>query len=165
MPFSSRGQEHEGRLEVMRLTANKRIVTGVYPKNKIDFAKVYKQFISNFGPDAGSGTSFVGVARTESADGKKKTKYLVMESYEEHANKILKKIAKEVRKKYQLSDIIIVHALGKFTPGEPVVLVAVSSARREASFKALREAVERYKKEPALFKKEIYTNGSSAWIA
>ena len=87
-----------------------------------------------------------------------------MESYEKHANQVLSKICKEVKKKYGLTDILIVHALGKFEPGDPVVLVLIASPRRVESFHALREAVERYKKEPALFKQEIYTDGSSAWI-
>ncbi|MDG6906475.1 MAG: molybdenum cofactor biosynthesis protein MoaE [Nitrososphaerota archaeon] len=142
-----------------------KIGTGVYPKNQLDLARVYTEFVSTLNKNTGSVASFLGVARSESADGKKKAKFLVMESYETHANRALKRICEEVKRKYMLNNIIIVHALGKFRPGEPVVLVVLSSARRDASFKALREAVERYKKEPALFKQEIYANGSSAWVS
>jgi molybdopterin synthase catalytic subunit len=46
-----------------------------------------------------------------------------------------------------------------------VVLVLVASPRRKQGFVALRDAVERYKKEPALFKKEVYEDGSSSWIS
>ena len=106
----------------------------------------------------------MGVARLESASGKKKIKNLVMEAYEKHANQILLKICNELKKKHSLTDILIVHALGKFGPGDPVVMVLVASPRRVQSFQALNEAVERYKKEPALFKQEIYSDGSSAWI-
>ncbi|MCL4518926.1 MAG: molybdenum cofactor biosynthesis protein MoaE [Thaumarchaeota archaeon] len=141
------------------------IVTGVHPKKQIDFGVVYAKFTSNLKENTGSVTSFLGVARSESADGKRKTKYLVMESYEEHANRVLERICSQTKRKYRLNDIGIFHALGRFKPGEPVVLVMVSSPRRDASFKALREAVERYKKEPALFKQEVYADGSSAWIA
>ncbi|MHB8567836.1 MAG: molybdenum cofactor biosynthesis protein MoaE [Nitrososphaerales archaeon] len=141
------------------------IQTGVYPRSKVDFGTVSSNFIRTLNKNTGSAVTFLGTARVESADGKKKIKYLVMESYESHANKILKKICREVKKKYDLNEIIIVHALGKFRPGEPVVLVALSSARRRESFKALREAVERYKKEPALFKQEIYVDNSSKWIS
>ncbi|MDG6994918.1 MAG: molybdenum cofactor biosynthesis protein MoaE [Nitrososphaerota archaeon] len=139
--------------------------TGVYPKKSINFGSVYTKFISGLGSNTGSVTSFLGVARSESARGKRKTKYLVMESYKEHANRVLNRICAEVKAKYKLNDIVIVHALGRFTPGQAVVLVMVSSSRRDASFRALREAVERYKKEPALFKQEIYVDGSSAWIS
>ena len=147
------------------LPGKTRATTGVYPKAKLNFGKAYTDFISNLDPNTGSSTSFLGVARKESADGKREIETLVMESYERHANKVLRKICAEVKKKYSLNGIVIVHAVGRFRPGEPIVLVAVSSARREASFKALREAVERYKKEPALFKQEIYDDGTSAWIA
>jgi molybdopterin synthase catalytic subunit len=131
----------------------------------LDFGKAYSDFIGNLSKNTGSVVSFLGVARLESADGKKKTRNLIMESYEKHANARLTKICEEVKGKYGLTDILIVHALGKFKPGEPVVMVLVASPRRTDSFSALKEAVERYKKEPALFKQEVYSNGSSAWIS
>jgi molybdopterin synthase catalytic subunit len=140
------------------------ISSGVYPKKKLRFDRVFSQFISRLSPNTGCVTCFLGVARKESASGSKNIKALVMESYEEHANKLLQKICKETKRRYKLNDILIVHAVGRFGPGEPIVLVLVSASRRDAAFKALREAVERYKKEPALFKQEIYENESSAWI-
>ncbi len=139
--------------------------TGVYPKRDVDFAKIFSNFIIKLKSNTGSVTSFLGVARLESADGRKKIRSLVMESYEKHANKVLRRICREVKKKYILNDILIIHALGNFKPGDPVVLVAVSAARRDASFGGLREAVERYKKEPALFKQEIYEDSSRSWIS
>jgi molybdopterin synthase catalytic subunit len=142
-----------------------RLSTGVYPKDSVDFAKIYSDFMKRLDPNTGSAVSFLGVSRRESADGRKKIKSLMMESYDEHANKALKRICSELGKKYALNAITIVHALGSFKPGDPVVLVALSSKRRSESFKALREAVERYKKEPALFKKELYEDGTSSWIA
>jgi molybdopterin synthase catalytic subunit len=138
--------------------------TGVYPKSNVDFGRLYSDFISKLSPNTGCATFFLGVARRESADGSKEIKALVMESYEEHANKTLRKICDEVKKKFYLNEIMIVHALGRFVPGEPIVFVALSAPRRDVAFKALRESVERYKKEPALFKQEIYSDGSSEWI-
>ncbi len=101
----------------------------------------------------------------ESADGKRRIKSLIIESYERHANAILQKIAEETRKKYALTKILIVHGLGSFSAGEPVVMVLVASSRRKQGFDALTDAVERYKKEPALFKKEVYEDGNSSWIS
>ena len=139
--------------------------TGVYPRSRVNFGKVYSDFVSNLPQNTGCVTSFLGVSRKESADASKTTRALVIESYKTHADKVLRKICNETKLKYALNDIKIVHALGSFKPGEPIVLVAVSSPRRDVAFKALREAVERYKKEPALFKKEIYFDGSGAWIS
>ncbi|HYB03571.1 MAG TPA: molybdenum cofactor biosynthesis protein MoaE [Nitrososphaerales archaeon] len=124
-----------------------------------------KYFIESLPRNTGSVLSFLGVARLESADGRRKIESLVIESYERHANAILQKIAEETRKKYALTKILIVHALGSFSAGEPVVLVLVASSRRKQGFDALKDAVERYKKEPALFKKEVYGDGSSSWIS
>ena len=121
--------------------------------------------MGKIGKNTGSVLSFLGVARLESSDGSKNIKSLVIESYERHANGVLQKICREVREKYSLTDILIVHGLGRFTAGEPVVIVLVASPRRKLGFQALADAVERYKKEPALFKKEIYNNGSSEWIS
>jgi molybdopterin synthase catalytic subunit len=104
------------------------------------------------------------VARPESADGRRRTKLLVMEAYKEHADRTLQNICKEIKSKYGLTDIVILHGIGTFKPGEPVVLVMVSAPRRNVSFKALRESVERYKKEPALFKQEVYEDGSRSWV-
>lgn len=139
--------------------------SGVFPKSELDFGKVFSEFVRGLKKNTGSATSFLGVARLESADGKRKIKNLIMESYERHANRQLLKICTELRKKYGLTDMLIVHALGKFKPGEPIVLVLVASPRRSQSFDALREAVERYKKEPALFKQEVYSDGTHAWIS
>jgi molybdopterin synthase catalytic subunit len=115
--------------------------------------------------NTGSVLSFLGVARLESADGERRISSLVIESYEKHANEVLNQICKEVKEKYDLTGIVIVHALGEFSAGEPVVMVVVASPRRKQGFAALKDAVERYKKEPALFKKEVYPDGTSSWIS
>jgi molybdopterin synthase catalytic subunit len=139
--------------------------TGVYPKSKINFPRIYEEFVKNLGENSGSVLSFLGVARRESSDGRRRIKSLVIESYEKHANAVLQKISDEVREKYSLNDILIVHGIGEFAAGEPVVVVLVASPRRKKGFDALRDAVERYKEEPALFKKEIYSDGTSSWIS
>lgn len=138
--------------------------TGVYPRSKVDFGAIYSHFVFTLKKNTGCVTSFLGVAREESADSQKKTKALVMESYEAHANKALRKICDETKAKFGLNDVKIIHALGRFRAGEPIVIVLVSSPRRDRAFAALREAVERYKKEPALFKQEIYIDGSASWV-
>lgn len=58
----------------------------------------------------------------------------------------------------------IYHLIGEFQIGEPIVLVAVGGPRRENVFSAMKESVKRYKTEPALFKKEVYIDGSHEWV-
>jgi molybdopterin synthase catalytic subunit len=46
------------------------------------------------------------------------------------------------------------HLLGEFKVGDDLVYVAVAGSHREEVFNVLREAVERYKSEAPIFKKE-----------
>jgi molybdopterin synthase catalytic subunit len=46
-----------------------------------------------------------------------------------------------------------------------VVFVLVAGVNRKEVFPALQEAVERYKREPALWKREVYVDGTQEWIA
>ena len=66
--------------------------SGVYSKGSLDFGAIYSKFVDRLPGNTGSAASFLGVARLESASGKKKIKNLVMEAYEKHANQILLKI-------------------------------------------------------------------------
>ena len=51
-------------------------------------------------------------------------------------------------------DVQIHHLLGEFSVGEDMVYVAVAGSHRTEVFAVLREAVERYKHEAPVFKKE-----------
>src|SRR5271157_5627989 len=128
-------EESENNLSVKsskKATKTLALKTGVYPKSRVDFTKIYSSFVKDLGKSSGSAMSFLGVSRSESADGSRNVRALVMEAYEEHANRVLQKICDEVRRKYSLNKIEIIHALGSFKPGEPVVIVMLSSSRRVA---------------------------------
>lgn len=137
---------------------------GIYRKGKVNLLDTLRDMLkSNLSGDMGALLVFIGVARRKGKGGKEVIK-LGMESYEEHANKAILKICNEVRKKFKVQTVSIHHLVGQFRTGEPVVLVVVGGARKENVFLAMKESVKRYKSEPALFKKEIYVDGSHAWI-
>ncbi|MEM2955466.1 MAG: molybdenum cofactor biosynthesis protein MoaE, partial [Nitrososphaerales archaeon] len=114
--------------------------------------------------DAGAVMVFIGVVREVGKDDKK-VRRLEIESYDEHANSAIKKISDEIRNKYELSLAKIYHFKGSFNVGESLVLVIVVGKSRKQAYPALQEAIERYKKEPAMWKKEVYIDGSWAWIS
>jgi molybdopterin synthase catalytic subunit len=137
---------------------------GVYDKNALNVLDLIKGFLElSSNGENGAVLFFVGIARRT---GKKEinVKYIEMESYVEHANNAISKICEEVKRKYSLNEVYIWHFIGKFELGEPLVIVAVSAPHREEALNGLKEAIERYKREPALFKKEIYEDMSSLWI-
>lgn len=102
---------------------------------------------------AGAITLFIGVVRGKSKKGERVEK-LELQAYEEKANRTLSNICEDLRKKPGLIDVQIHHLLGEFNTGEDLVYVLVAGSHRENMFSVLEEAVERYKKEAPIFKKE-----------
>jgi molybdopterin synthase catalytic subunit len=102
---------------------------------------------------AGVISIFVGVCRGETLKGEKVQK-LKLEAYEEKANEGLSRICEELSKKPGIIDVQIHHLLGEFNVGEDLVYVMVSGSHRTDVFPVLQEAVERYKTEVPVFKKE-----------
>lgn len=111
---------------------------------------------------------FIGVARGETLEGEKVEK-LTLEAYEEKANEVLAKICDDLSKKPGIVDVQIHHLLGEFNVGEDLVYVSVAGSHRSDVFPVLREAVERYKSEAPIFKKErvIDSKGSATeyWVS
>ena len=111
---------------------------------------------------------FIGVARGETLEGEKVEK-LTMQAYEEKANEVLTKISTDLSKKPGIVDVQIHHLLGEFNVGEDLVYVSVAGSHRNEVFSVLREAVERYKSEAPVFKKEkiVTAKGETAeyWVS
>ena len=118
--------------------------------------------------EAGAIAVFIGVVRGETLDGKKVVN-LKMEAYEEKANEVLTTISKELSERPGIVDVQVHHLLGEFNVGEDVVYVSVAGSHREEVFCVLREAVERYKKEAPVFKKERVVDAEGAeseyWVS
>ncbi|MEM4310954.1 MAG: molybdenum cofactor biosynthesis protein MoaE [Nitrososphaerales archaeon] len=140
------------------------IKSGVYKKGSINFLDVYSEVLSSLPREAGSILSFIGVTRALGLENKE-VKKLVMESYEDVANQVINEICRDVERKYKALFVGIYHLVGEFDIGEPLVFVIVVSKNRKEGFEAIKEAIERYKSEPALWKKEVYINGSYEWIS
>jgi molybdopterin synthase catalytic subunit len=117
---------------------------------------------------AGAIALFIGVARGETLQGEKVEK-LKLEAYEEKANEVLENICTELSKKPGIVDVQIHHLLGEFNVGEDLVYVSVAGSHRTDVFTVLSEAVERYKSEAPVFKKERIVNakgsGTEYWVS
>ncbi len=102
---------------------------------------------------AGAIAIFIGVVRGETVDGEN-VEGLELESYEEEANNVLGVICENLKKREGVVDVQIHHFVGKFSVGEDLVYVVVAGGHRQNVFRVLEEAVERYKHETPVFKKE-----------
>ena len=84
---------------------------------------------------------------------------LEYEAYEEMALPLMEEIASEVRRRWPVTDVRIVHRLGSPTASEPSVAVAVSSPHRDEAFTACRHAIDTLKATVPIWKKEFYSDG------
>ncbi len=117
------------------------------------------EFVSD--PEAGAIVTFIGTTRNHN-DGRKVIA-LDYEAYPEMAEKELARIGAQARAQWTLSRMAIVHRLGPVQITEASVMIAVSSAHREAAFAACRFAIEEIKKTVPIWKKEVY-EGGEVWI-
>ncbi len=98
--------------------------------------------------------TFIGVVRGENPEGDRVVG-LELEAYEEKADEILEEICRDLRAREGIIDVQIYHFLGNFAVGEDLVHVVVAGSHRREVFDTLELAVERYKKEAPIFKKEL----------
>ncbi|MGC8557385.1 MAG: molybdenum cofactor biosynthesis protein MoaE [Nitrososphaeria archaeon] len=135
--------------------------SGLYRKGSLDLYELLRESLASQTGESGIVLSYFGITKGFS---EKPVKKLVIEAYKEYADSALKKICENTIEKYSLSDCRIFHLEGQFDPGEPIVLIIISSRSRTGALGAMPEVVERYKKEPTIWKKEIYHDGTSKWI-
>ena len=76
-------------------------------------------------PADGALCLFAGIVRNENKG--KAVLYLEYEAYEDMALSLMEEIAAEARRKWPITDLRMVHRLGRLEIGEPSVSVAVAS--------------------------------------
>eukprot|EP00405_Crypthecodinium_cohnii_P047976 CAMPEP_0206590008 /NCGR_PEP_ID=MMETSP0325_2-20121206/39310_1 /ASSEMBLY_ACC=CAM_ASM_000347 /TAXON_ID=2866 /ORGANISM="Crypthecodinium cohnii, Strain Seligo" /LENGTH=154 /DNA_ID=CAMNT_0054098771 /DNA_START=26 /DNA_END=490 /DNA_ORIENTATION=+ len=116
-------------------------------------------------PDCGAIATFLGTTRNY-FEGKEVVK-LEYEAYEPMAIKSLEALIDELYKKPEFADVkhvVCGHRLGVVPVCEASVVIAVSSGHRAASFHACHWLLDELKAKVPIWKKEIYTDGST-WKA
>jgi molybdopterin synthase catalytic subunit len=142
---------------------------GIHKKGELSLSKLLKSIKEK--ADffrVGAIATFVGVVRGETLDGEK-VEELELQAYDEEANKVLSGICEDLKKRKGIIDVQIHHFVGEFSIGEDLVYVAVAGAHRENVFGVLKDAVERYKSEAPIFKKEHIVDETGAresyWVS
>lgn len=135
-----------------------RLKTGTHGKGTLKLSDIIRSTKnkSNFN-NAGAIATFIGIVRGKSTYNCKVEK-LAIEAYEEKADDVFLKICTDLEKRRGILDVQIHHLLGEFRPGEDLVYVLVAGEHRKEVFSVLKEAVERYKKEVPIFKKEFVSD-------
>lgn len=112
-------------------------------------------------PAAGAVLSFVGTVRDHTGD--RHVLYLEYEAYPEMAERVLRRIAQEVRERWSVTGIAIEHRVGRLEIGDASVVIAVSASHRAEAFEACRYTIDRIKEILPVWKKEVWESGE-VWV-
>ena len=148
----------------MRYNEEIQVKSGIYNKGEVELESIIKSIKTN--PNikkAGSIHTFTGIVRDVSINGKPVISMRI-DAYDELANKSIVKICEKLKQESGIIDIKLVHLKGDFKLSEDLVYVVVASAHRKEGFTVISKAVEMYKKEIAVWKREDFNDGSSEWI-
>ena len=104
---------------------------------------------------------FRGVARRQSRG--REVVHLEYEAYPEMAEKVMAQIADEMKSRWPITRVAIVHRTGVLEIGQASVMIAVSAPHRGEAFAATEYAIDRLKQIVPIWKKEVWSDGSQ-WI-
>jgi len=112
-------------------------------------------------PSAGGTSVFIGTTRNHS-DGKEVLE-MEYQAYVPMALRKMNELAENVRSKWKLKNVSIVHRVGRLRIGEPSVVIAVSAPHRKEAFEACRFTIDTLKESIPIWKKEVFRDGE-AWV-
>lgn len=110
---------------------------------------------------SGAIATFLGVVRGRSRG--RQVSYLEYDAYQEMALVKMRQIGDEVRTRWPVDSVAIVHRVGRLGVGDASVAIAVSSPHRREALQACAYAIERLKEIVPIWKKEVWTDGAE-WI-
>ena len=110
---------------------------------------------------SGAIATFLGVVREQTRG--RQVRYLEYEAYREMAIPKMREIAEEIRRKWEVDDIAMVHRIGHLRIDEASVAIAVSAPHRHQALAACAFAIDRLKETVPIWKKEVWTDGEE-WV-
>jgi molybdopterin synthase catalytic subunit len=113
-------------------------------------------------PHCGAVVLFLGTVRD--LTGEQVTAFLDYDAYGPMAEKKLAEIEEDVRRRWPVGDVALVHRLGRLAVGDVSVAVAVSSPHRHEAFEACRHAIDALKELVPIWKKENAPDGTGEWV-
>lgn len=128
-------------------------------RDAIDFAALTE---SARHPHCGAVALFLGTVRD--LTGEHVTVFLDYDAYGPMAEKKLAEIEADVRHRWPVREVLMVHRLGRLAVGDVSVAVVVSSPHRAEAFDALRFAVDALKELVPIWKKENGPDGTGEWV-
>ena len=109
--------------------------------------------------DVGGVVTFTGLVRADQGE----ATVLELEAYPGFTDGEIARMAEAAKARWNLTDYLVVHRIGKITPGEAVVFVATAAAHRREAFEAADHLMDYLKSRAPFWKKEHGPAGAK-WI-
>ena len=93
----------------------------------------------------------------------RETLYLIYEAYDPMALKEMQKLIVHAKEEFEISNVGIVHRVGRLEIGETSVVISVAAPHRKAAFDACEWLIRELKRTVPIWKKEVYADGEE-WI-
>ena len=130
----------------------------------IDITKIARRVVP---PECGATVTLDGYARKYTKDKEngqiRETLYLVYEAYEPMAVKEMENLVTAAHEQFEISNVGIVHRLGKLEISETSVVISVAAPHRKAAFAACEWLIRELKRTVPIWKKEVYADGDE-WV-
>ena len=88
---------------------------------------------------------------------------MTLEHYAPMTQKHLERVAEEALGRWLVEDVLVIHRHGELQPNDPIVLVAVWAAHRDAAFAACRYVIDELKARAPFWKQEL-TGQGKRWV-
>lgn len=109
----------------------------------------------------GAVVTFAGVVRDHTGDSQ--TAYLEYDAYIPMAEKKMLELSLEARRRWPITEVAILHRVGRLQIGDISVLIGVSSPHRADAFMACQFLIDRLKEVVPIWKKEVGPTGEY-WV-
>jgi molybdopterin synthase catalytic subunit len=113
---------------------------------------------------AGGIDVFLGTTRAETSPDGSELVALDYEAYEQMGLEQLRDLAHRARGQWSVVKLALLHRTGRVAVGEPSVVIAVSTPHRAESFAACKWLIDALKEDVAIWKKEVWADGSGTWV-
>jgi molybdopterin synthase catalytic subunit len=93
----------------------------------------------------------------------RETLHLVYEAYEPMAFNEMEKLIAAAKEQFEISNVGIIHRLGRLEIGETSVVISVAAPHRKPAFAACEWLISELKRTVPIWKKEVYADGE-IWV-
>ena len=111
--------------------------------------------------DIGAVVSFSGICRAD--EDSSDIAALTLEHYPGMAEEEIKRHVDEALSRWPLNGVTVIHRVGRFVPGQNIVLVLTASQHRRAAFEAAEFLMDYLKTSAPFWKKEESATGTG-WV-